>query len=419
MDRQTTLALYASATLTASATKALQSPRANVLSQILQNRIAANGNEGIYTVLQSAVVNEIVSYSIGELIDIGALAMQRQLSSTALSNLLNGKTGFLTTGNHFLLCELPRVTVRPDGTKELISGNHRIAAICKLAEGVPQDVLMAQQLEVLQTSVDIEALQRSLSIDGATMDVNAATKMATKFCDDLWLTANSSRSVTASEVADNNVFRSGFGKSLDDIAKALHTSSITSADAFRMALPIIAEEQIGTDEESLDASVVNADLLVAGYPVKFKADTFANLAKSIYSALVKNTKEGVKTKKAFIKGGHNAVTALANFLTSPSEYTSVQYVQSETETVTTTDGKQVPSLVAMDVYDVSLLQYAVELALAEADSNNVARNVTKIAAKLAELPEVIEYMAQYQEQPKELKSTVKTSNAATPAIWQL
>jgi hypothetical protein len=404
MDTDNALAIYKSSFdtgLTKSAITALASPSFERLTDII-GTAAADSELGAYEVLQSTFDRAIELISIETLIKSAPLHMQRELDATALSALVADSNNGLAV-KFPLLIELPQVARYPDGTIELIGGNHRLATIVYTLHRaeIDEDTILSQELQVLVTSVNMESLKGLLGDAASQLTDYQLSEIASKTLKRMWFTSNGSRRVSTGEAKEYKTF-SNKPRTVEGITAAFQASEITAKDAFSLLSPYTAQKVCPPQDEVTSASVFPMDAFVDGAHTMLTLDTVTGILNSAWT----KTAGSKAYSKAVKQDGLFAVNAILSLvLTSSNAFSSKGYFETDA-----TDEEGNP-IVELQGIECNMLQHAIDTVVNQlkADNNkyasNIARNKSAIGSALAELMIQTPLFSKYAERSIATKSS--------------
>lgn len=411
-DFNDTLALYEQSweLVSTVAQKAKETPLYTTLTDTIGSVCGANDTQGLYTLMQAPLKRTIETFTVETLINVAVVTMQRQLNPTALSKLLVGEDG-LIKGKLPLLLELPQVVRYHDGRLALLSGNHRLGVLYNLMNdaGMDTDAIAAQEIQCLVTSVDTEAFTALLGESASLLTKGALVEAMDTTLNRLWLSANSSRTVSATEAKEYKLF-SDVPQTADGVVDAFTSGKISIKEAFAFLSPSVAKAVNPPQEESLSAEVFPMDVFVRTNFTTITVDTAYGILQSFWSALVKKTSPYSTAVK---QDGMVAVKAILTALLTPNEAYQTEVL---TDTGTTdTEGNANLSVVKIPC---CLLQHAIDLTVqAETTTGsnyaaNLARNKSKIAATLLQVAGSTSLFQRYAERQDAKPGKVVKSKAS-------
>lgn len=221
----------------------------------------AENNECLTDLYQGLLVRSYMVYDIRTLMSSAPLQIQQGLHpSRVLKIWMDKESGLVATGT---LLSLPTVGILSNGELVLLAGNHRIAALAVplLNAGAETDHVLSQNLQVEQVSVDMDALAKRTGLKPG----EELAKFADKLLWSLWLASNQTRSVSAAEIKDASVFRTGINPlDREQLIEAVYTSpkKLTMTQALRFTAC-----QALYDDGTYPASIM---------PCTFEGDTWNN-----------------------------------------------------------------------------------------------------------------------------------------------
>jgi hypothetical protein len=318
----------------------------------------------IIETFQSLLIWGEGEYDLATLIENAPLAQQRAIDPKSVGRILtDSNTGLLSIGE---LLEPIVLAQRPDGALSLISGNHRIASLYSMLMlgGADPEVIASQSVRVRTVRVDMESLADRLSEedeDGEIIEPTAAelNDAANDIIFAMWISANQSRTVQASEISDARQYKNNIKREPRAVANAIKQGMMTINEARLYLASYFAihavDESARLEPRSVTPATVPVNFVINGSDLTLKRQTLEGVIKSFFASLKKVKNE---------KGSYKYVLDLKDF-DETCEILHRVFLQE--------DG------------NVSLFEYAISQVIEETGESNISRKSAFHGAKLAEL----------------------------------